>query len=220
MVRNEEKYQLATYYRKRGFTYSEIAKIVGVSKATISNWLAKKPFSKRIKKDNEIKSRRDNIKRISLLNKARSSQRKLLYAEALHSANTEYKHYKSLPLFTAGLMLYMAHGDTTDKSRIRLTSSNPDEHRLFIKFIKEFAGIENEQISCWLILQATMKEVVEIKAWSNQIKLPIPRFGKTQFLKPTSATKTLRNATGNTIIGNTVLKIKLIRWIKLATKQL
>ncbi len=219
MVRDEEKYQLATHYRKRGYSYTEIAKITGVSKGTVSNWLAKKAFSKRVKKDNEVKARRDNVKRISLLNKARGAERKTRYVEAVHSANTEFKHYKTAPLFCAGLMLYVASGDQKDPSRIRLTSNSPEQHRIFIKFMTEYVGIEKKQLSCWLLLPTGQNEEVVMKLWSKQIRLPITRFGKTQFLPQTNKLP-LHNGTGNTIIGNTVLKKKLLRWIELLSKEL
>ena len=45
MIRLEEKYEQVVQFRKRGFTYSEISKIVSVSKSTVSVWLAKKAFS-------------------------------------------------------------------------------------------------------------------------------------------------------------------------------
>ena len=56
MIRKEEIYKQAVEFRKRGFTYSEIAKICGVSKSTVSNWLSKKKFSKEIAKDNAQKA--------------------------------------------------------------------------------------------------------------------------------------------------------------------
>jgi len=97
MIRNEEKYNQAVEFRKRGFTYTEIAKIVGISKSTASAWLSKKAFSKRIDKDNAERAARDNIKRIGLLNKSRATERKARYAQAVRSADTEYKHYRTNP---------------------------------------------------------------------------------------------------------------------------
>ena len=38
-------YEQAVAFRKRGFTYSEIAKICNVSKGTVSNWLRHETFS-------------------------------------------------------------------------------------------------------------------------------------------------------------------------------
>ncbi len=221
MVRNEEKYQLALEYRKRGFTYGEIAKIVGLSKSTISNWFAKKAFSKRIKKENETRASRENVKRVSLVNKARNTQRSIQYKEAIRSAETEFKHYKHSPLFIAGLMLYLGSGDMQDSSRIRLTTNNSELHRIFITFLKDFCGVENTNISFWILLYGGVPKAEAVKRWSKKIKLPTSQFGKTQSVaSQKSKMKRLHYGTGNTIIGNTVLKKKLIRWIELIAQEL
>lgn len=146
MVRDEKKYQKARDFRKQGFSYSEIAKIVGVSKATISNWFGKQAFSKQVRKDNEIRTRRDNVKRISLLNKAKKSERETKYKEAVRSAEVEYKHYKSSPLFTAGIIIYKSLGDLVHPTRIRVPTSRKDTHKIFIKFLKEFLGVDKSKI--------------------------------------------------------------------------
>lgn len=218
MIRKEEAYAQAVEFRKRGFTYSEIAKICGVSKGTVSNWLSKKRFSKAIAKENAQKAARDNRKRIALVNKARSAERKKRYKEAVHSAETEFKHYKHSPLFIAGLMLYQASGDLVDPSRIRLSSTDVEQHRVFVKFLHDFLGVEKENVQFWLLLHAKQPEERVCKWWARRIPLSVSRFGKTQFTK--QQVEGLHYGTGNTIIGNTVLKQKLQKWITLALKEM
>ncbi len=220
MVRNEEKYQLATYYRKRGFSYAEISKIVGVSKGTVSNWLSQKTFSKKVKKENVERAARENVKRISLLNKARQAERTTRYREAVRSASTEYKHYKQNPLFTAGLMLYLGSGDTKDPNTIRFSSSTTAQHRIFHKFTREFLGAEAGQIKFWLLLYHDLSETKCRAEWTKQLRLKPEQWYKNQMLQAQQRRPTLHCGVGNTIIGSTVLKHKLNRWIELATKEL
>ena len=220
MVRDEEKYKQAVEFRKRGFTYSEIAKIVGISKSTASAWLSKKAFSKRVAKDNAERAARENVKRIGLLNKARKSERTARYAEAIHSAETEFKHYKSNPLFIAGLMLYLADGDQKNSSRIRISSTNAQLHRIFISFTQEFLGVPACDTTFYVALYEGMNETKEMKWWSRCIKLSVSHFGKTQFINRKSTDAILHHGSGNTIVGSTVLKIKLLRWIELLSKDL
>jgi predicted transcriptional regulator len=220
MVRNEIKYQKALEFRKRGFTYSEIAKIVGISKATASLWLSKKAFSKRVKEDNIEKAGRDNKKRINLLNKAKASQRQAHYIQLTKTAKVEYKHYKANPLFMAGLMLYRAQGDLNNTSPIRLSSTDQVTHRIFIKFAHEYLGIDKSSIRFWLLLYANLDPKKCVASWSQAIKLPSAQFSKTQVLKNETIKQALHYGVGNTIIGNTVLKHKLLLWVELATKEL
>ncbi len=218
MVRNEEKYNQAVEFRKRGFTYFEIAKICGVSKSTVSNWLSKKRFSKTIAKENAERAARDNKKRMQLLNKARQAERTTRYNEAVRSAETEFKHYKNSPLFVAGLSVYMSAGDLKHRSQIRLTTNKPELHRIFIKFVTEYLGVEKKNLSFWLLLSGKTPLEKTMKQWSKQISLSPAYFGKTQFINPD--VKGLQSSTGNTIIGSTVLKHKLNRWIELIQKEL
>ena len=220
MIRLEEKYEETIHFRKRGFTYSEIAKIVGVSKSTVSNWLSRKAFSKKVKQENVARAAKENVKRISLVNKARNAERKARYGEALRSAETEYKHYKKDALFIAGLMAYASEGDSKDLSRLRLTSSNVFLHTAFIQFAVTYLGCEKTGIRCWLLLYENQNEQKCLNFWSKKIKLSVAQFHKTQFVALQTKTSGLQHGTGNTIIGNTVLKLKLMRWLELIEEEL
>lgn len=218
MIRDEEKYQKARDFRKRGFSYTEIAKIVGVSRGTLSNWLGKQSFSKKVRQDNEIKARKDNVKRISLLNKAKQTERDKRSKEVLRSAVTEFKHYQQLPRFMAGLVLYMASGDMLSTRPLRLSDNRPEVHKIFIKFTIDFLGIDKNNIHCWLAIPKGVSEPKSVAEWSKILKIPHTQFYKSQQLSPTD--KTLRKIVGNTIIGGTLQKQKLQKWIELATKEL
>lgn len=146
MIRNEEKYGKARVFRQRGFSYSEIAKLVGVSKGTVSNWFSKQSFSKKVRKDNEQKARRDNVKRISLINRARDKERSKHYLAAKREAQTEFKHFRASPLFLFGLGLYAAIGDVSHPSQIRLPSQRKTVHKRFQRFLTEFLGLEKRRI--------------------------------------------------------------------------
>lgn len=219
MIRDEEKYQIARDFRKRGFSYTEIVKITGVSRSTLSNWFAKQSFSKKVREDNEFKARRENVKRIGLVNKTRDAERARRYKEALKVADTEFKHYKQLAGFMGGLMLYMGAGDVSDSRTVRLADSRPEVHRIFIKFATEFLGVDKSQINFWLALPEGVSDAKLVAHWAKVLRLPHVQFHKSQRLSPTKS-QTLPKTVGNTIIGDVLLKKKLQRWIELSTKEL
>ncbi len=220
MVRLEEKYAQAIEFRKRNFTYSEIAKIVDVSTSTVSVWLKDKSFSKKIKEENTKRAAKDNVKRIGLINKARKAERTRTYADAIKSAETEYRHYKKDALFIAGLMIYVGEGDNKDRRLIRMANARMDRHLIFMKFLIAYLGVESSKIRFWLLLYPDLDEVSCMKKWSKYLRLPVSQFYKNQVIAGRSKKRTLHNGVGNIIIGNTVLKQKLNRWIELATKEL
>lgn len=220
MIRKSAQFDQAAQLRKRGFTYAEIARMVGVSISTVSLWLSRETWSIAVKEDNQKRAAKENQKRISLLNKARGNQYKKLYADAERSAITEFKHYKSSPLFVAGLMLYASEGDLLDDRRIRLSHAQIDFHRIFIKFAEEYLGVPREKVRFWLLLYTDHKPEPCSRKWSKAIGVPLPQFHKYQIIQNQSTKHTLHFGVGNTIIGDTVLKKKLVKWIELIHKEL
>ena len=216
----KEAYEQAIAFRKRGFTYTEIAKICDVSRGTVSNWLANEGFSKQVAKTNKARAYKENVGRIKLVNKARNVERKTQYKEMLRLAETEYKHYATSPLFMAGLMIYLSDGDSKNLNLIRLSSNNPDLHSIFLRFSEEYLGVERKGVKFWLLLYPIHNEIKCMKHWSRKIGISVSQFYKNQFVESRSNKKALHFGFGNTIIGSTLLKKKLMHWIKLASKDL
>ncbi len=220
MVRNKEKYEQAVVLRKRGFTLSEIAKYCDVSKSTVSNWLKNMAFSEAVTKQNKNRAGLENAKRLKLISKTRTNERTARRHEENRSAATEFKHYKSSPLFIAGLMFYLSNGDQTDSKQIRLSTTLQDAHTLFIRFAIEYLGVEKSKIRFWLLLYPVHKEGACMKSWKRSTSLPYSQFHKSQVLRNNSTKKPLHSGVGNTIIGGTVLRQKLDVWIALMIKEL
>ncbi len=216
----KEAYEQAIAFRKRGFTYTEIAKICGVSVGTVSSWLKDEPFSRAVAKDNKAKAIVTNKARLALINKARMTERRKQYSEITRLAEIEYNHYRSSPLFIAGLMLYVSEGDNQDSHLIRMANSRPDLHRIFIRFITTYLGVDKRKIRFWILLYPDLDEVTCMKHWAKKTGLSVGQFYKNQVIQGRSKKRTLHFGVGNTIIGSTLLKKKLFRWIELATKEL
>jgi predicted transcriptional regulator len=220
VIRKSAQHLEAMTLRRRGFTYDEIASIVKVSKSTVFNWLSRETWSQSIKTQNAKRAARENRKRISLLNKARGNQYRKLYAEAERSATTEYKHYKNNPLFIAGLMLYVSEGDNQHKRLIRIANARSEIHRIFLDFATEFLGVSREKVRFWILLYPDLDPHTCSRRWSKELTIPLSQFHKYQVIQGKSTKRTLRFGVGNTIIGSTVLKVKLMKWIELVLKDL
>jgi transcriptional regulator with XRE-family HTH domain len=220
MVQNNEKYEQALQFRVRGLTLEEIAKICGVSKSTISKWLKNNDISKKITEQNKRRVGQENAKRLKLMGKARDRERSIRYKEIEQSAEIEFKHYKQNPRFIAGLMVYLSQGDRKDEHQIRLSSTDPDTHKIFIRFAIEYLGAAKSNIHFWILLYDGQSEELCMKRWRSSTTLPYTQFYKNQYIRTKKTKQTLHNGVGNTIIGSTVLKRKLTRWIDLAKKEL
>jgi len=216
---NEEAYLEAKRLRIRGFTYAEIAKICNVSRGTVSNWLRHEEFSQRIATENKRRAVAENTKRLASINKARTTERKRQYADVERSAQTEYKHYRHNPLFTAGLALYLAQGDMSDSGTIRLTDSRVELHQLFVRFLVEYMAVEKPLVRFWLLLYPDHDEVVCMKYWCKKAGLSPAQFYKNQYIQSRSQTKSTHHGVGNTVLASVLLKKKLLAWLLLLQKD-
>jgi transcriptional regulator with XRE-family HTH domain len=219
MVRNQDNLDQALRLRERGFTLQEIAKVCDVSKSTVSKWLAGNAVSASVTVQNKRRAGQENAKRLRLVNKTLAKQRNARYIELEYAATTEFKHYKTDPLFVAGLMLYVGHGDLSDARTIRLSGTTIDSHVIFLKFLREYMGVKPSQPRIQLVLYPAHSESVCMKKWSKSLRLPYQQFHRTQVIQ-SSQSKPLHFGVGNTIIGNTGMKRKLVTWIDLLQKDL
>ena len=215
-----DAYAEALALRKRGLTYSEIAKICAVSRGTVSAWLAHETFSKEVAVRNQMRAARLNRERIVMINQARTRERATQARAVLKIAETEYKHYRHSPLFIAGLMLYVSEGDNTHPRLIRMANSRPDLHRIFVRFLGDFMGVSRSEVRFWLLLYPDLDETTCMKHWMKLVGLSASQFYKNQYIDGRSRKRTLHFGVGNTIIGSTLLKQKLMKWIELSTKEL
>jgi predicted transcriptional regulator len=215
-----KSYEEAKNLRLRGFSYAQIAKVCAVSPSTVHAWFAHEPFSQAVKVRNQARAAKENKVRMAVINKARTKERAIQYGAVLQAAATEYKHYRTSPLFMAGLMIYVSEGDHTHPRIIRLADSRPDLHHIFVRFLKEFMGVEQSQIHFWLLLHPDLDEETCMRHWVKKVGLSVSQFYKNQYIKGRNKKRTLHFGVGNTIIGSTLLKKKLLRWIELVTKEL
>lgn len=215
----QEAYEQAVLFRKRGFTYSEIAKICDVSIGTVSNWLKNESYSKVVAIDNAKKATLENTKRLALINKARTTERKHQYEAIIRQAETEYKNYRTSPLFIAGLMLYISDGDSKNDRLIRLSSSKTDLHYIFIRFLTTYLGVPKHSIRIWLLLYPDLVEVTCMKHWSKKTGISAGQFYKNQVIDGRSTNPTLHFGVGNTLISSTLLKKRLRTWMTLLQKE-
>ncbi len=215
-----EAYEQVLQLRRRGFTYTEIANICNVSRGSVSNWLRPQSFSETITIENQRRAVVENKKRLILLNKARSTERRKQYAEAERLAAVEYQNYRTSPQFMAGLGVYLSVGDMTHPHLLRLTSSKPELHKIFIKLAISYLGVTQSSIHFWLLLHPDLVTADCARHWSKQTGLSADQFYKHQVIGKKSPTRTLRFGCGNTIIASTLLKRKLQIWLSLAKQEL
>lgn len=173
----------ATDLRKKGLSYSQIQKRLQVPKSTLSLWLKGVELDETQLKnlnDRRLEAARTNVKkRISKISKQ--------IEEIKNSSAKDVKEISKRELWLMGIILYWreraASGNKTDiQNGVRFTSSDPHLIKLFLKWLQQIGGIDNEEIKFDIFIGEDKRSSVEavkevILYWSK-----ITGFSKDYFL--------------------------------------
>ena len=165
----QETKQRAIDLRKQGYSYNYIAKFVPVAKSTLSDWLAKIPYSpnqhtiETIGKALAASGEKKHVMKLKSLNKAKLQ------------AEKDIKNISKRDLFMLGLAIYIGEGGKSFNIT-RVINADPRIIRLSIKWFIEICGVKMEQIKIRLFLYPDNNEVECIEYWSNFTKIPKSQF--------------------------------------------
>ncbi len=220
--RNSLLFSKAIQLRRGGSSYSDITHRINVPKSTLSGWFSEIPWSKRMVKKLDTTSRRVNIRRILLMNKAKTKQKNERYKIYREEAEREYNILKKDPLFICSLCLYWGEGLKTNDGKVSLVNSDADLIEVVVTFYREILHVPENKIRAELFIYEADNHLEFINFWSKKIKLAKNQFIKTQVLKSrTSLTKRkLDHGMCNVYFSSTELNIKIMEWIRLMAKDL
>ena len=165
-------------------SYSQIKKILKVSKSTLSLWLRNYPLSKQ-----RIRELRDwNEQRIE---RCRETKRK----KKEERLNQFYKEQKKLlfpfnkrEFFLAGLFLYLGEGKKSDLFELSLSNTDPSIIKFFIAWLLKSLLVPKEKIKIHLHLYNDMDIKKEVEFWSKTLDIPLNQFTK-PYIKKTSSSR-------------------------------
>lgn len=129
--------------RKEGLSYSEIKERVPVSKATLSKWFKEIKLSPiqraRLKAKRAEAAKRGTEKKIAKTIQA--------IEEIKKSSSREVGKISRREWWLLGIMLYWKNGHKGDlKKGVHFTSSDPEQIKLFLKWLREIGGLKKEEI--------------------------------------------------------------------------
>lgn len=199
--------------RRQGKTYREIQKVVKISRSTLSVWLKNEEWSKHHKRKNIERHIKISTEHLKKLNDGRKRSLEEKYKKIEKEAEEEFKEFKKYPLFMAGLMLYAGEGNKAKKHLISLSNSEFYIHSIFLKFCEKFLGKKRANIKFWLLLYPDNDISTCTKIWSTKLKVKIENFKKPQVIQGRSKKRKLQYGVCNSIILDTGLKRKLMKWL-------
>jgi hypothetical protein len=211
---------LALELRKTGKSYEEIKASLGIPKSTLSDWLHKSGWSKRIKEDLNKKLIEKNRVNLKTLNGIYRTRLAMLYGEARQEAAREFEHLKLHPLFTAAIGIYLGEGDRSSKNTVRVCNVDPNILRIFIAFMKYICGMQKEKIRIHVLTYPDLDGEECKRFWMKELGLKNTNFNKCVEIKGRHKTRRLKYGVCNVTISSTYLKEKMNVWTQLLPREL
>ena len=207
--------------RRKGKSYSEIRKVLGVSKGTLSGWFKGQEWSQEIKeKLSQTQSIKAPKKKAQII-KA-NKERWLMWRQQHRArASDSFTDLKNNPLFIAGMMLYWGEGDIKNEtSQVRLSTTDPSKIRLLYKLLKNILNIPTDKIGLYLVLYPDLKEEMQKNFWSRAVGISLSHFKKSIYIKSKNPSKRTSYGVCNIFVNSRGLKEKMLIWINLLSEEL
>lgn len=177
----EEKTR-AIELRKKGMSYSEIRKIVPVSKDTISRWCRDVFLS--VNQIEELKGKKlAGSERGRLIGSKVLQKRRLDEIDQLNKQGRfQVGSLSERDRFIAGIALYIGDGYKSDKV-FGFTNSDPDTIKFMTDWVREFCELPEEKLYGQIWIHDNLDPNKAKKFWSELTGIPESRFQKTYVSK-------------------------------------
>lgn len=219
MRKDKEK---AIILRKKGFSYNEISKKLGIPKGTLSYWLTDLKISDEAQKRILGRVYAGSVAGLIKRNKNQTALAKKRADEIRIIARKEAKELLKNKLFLIGISLYWAEGykkgaNGSKWKAVDFANSDPELIKIMMKFFRKICKVDNEKIKMQIIAHKNVNIDEAINFWSSITKLP-----KGQFIKTCcSVSRYSKNRRGNNLTHGTVhirinsvkLFFRIIGWI-------
>lgn len=212
MTKLQEK-KTVVELRKQGKSYSDILKIIKVSKSSLSLWLKDVPLTKEQKLGlDDRRKRAVETYRITM---------KLKHQNKLDSYyNDQVK--KLLPLsdkelMVAGLFLYSGEGNKVSRGSLNITNTDPSVIKFALYWITKSLKVDINKIHIKLHLYSDMDINKSTDFWAKELKISKKLFANPYIKKSKRADidqKGYGHGTCGIWVHNTILKENIMMAIK------
>jgi len=176
--------------RLLGKSYGEINKILGVPKATLSDWLSKVEISKALqekiasrgyKRSIEGLIRRNKLQTVLALERARRIQKDSI--EEIVDISKKNLLYLGAALYWAEgyKRLIIRNGRELTRHTVSLTNSDPFLARCFLMFLREYCEVPEEKIIASIRIFQHHNEKELLDFWQKETKILPQNFRKTYY---------------------------------------
>lgn len=207
--------QRAVTLRHEGRSIKDIARIVGVSKASVSVWVRSIVLSKR--QLGVLKTNGFSSEVIEKRRKKRLENEQEKRDEVSTLAQKDIKNISQGDLRLIGLCLYWGEGGKTHKGAARISNSDPAIIKVMMRYFREICMVEEKKFRAHLHIHSHLDVEKAEKYWSSISDIPREQFFKT-YAKPSIASKNKKDSlpygTFDIYVCNTKLFLQIIAQIE------
>ncbi|HBQ50385.1 hypothetical protein A3B42_03925 [Candidatus Daviesbacteria bacterium RIFCSPLOWO2_01_FULL_38_10] len=199
MLAKVNEREKAIYLRQQGKSYSEIMLLIPVSQSSLSLWLRDVVLTDEQRKRLLLK------KQIGQAEGGRVKRRfrELKETKTINVAKKAIGKLSKREIWLLGIIAYWCEGSKQRKGNISqgvaFANSDPFLIRLFIRWVKEFCQIKDEDISFNLYIHKTGNIPSALDFWGGRLGIEARDFGKTYIKNHNVLTK--RKNTGEDYHG-------------------
>jgi transcriptional regulator with XRE-family HTH domain len=169
-MKTAERDQARELRRTQGLPIKQIARLVGVAPSSVSIWVRDIPLTQeQLDALRQMNPAYNRQLRGATRNAERGRDRRRAYQEAGRAAAK-----RGDPLHVAGAMLYWAEGDKGSKNCARISNSDPEVLRLFVRFLRLHFGAPDEKlrVTCHLFTDHVERQFEIEQYWLDVVDLP------------------------------------------------
>jgi hypothetical protein len=207
--------QKAIELRRNGESIKQIAKILGVAKASVSVWVRKVPISLKQKKKLSSNGQSPTVVERRRNSRIRNEEGKRRVV--IDCAGRDIKSISQEELKIIGSIFYWAEGGKTKRSMARVANSDPIMVKLMMRFFREVCEVKESKFRCHIHTHSHLNVSKCLSYWSEVTNIPISQFYKT-YAKPSIASKGKKDSlpfgTLDVIICDTNLFLRIMGWIE------
>jgi len=179
-------HEKALALRKQEMSYSQIKKILGVSKSTLSDWLHRFPLSEEKIRELQQQGWKKSEASIERFRNTMRQKREKRLKEIYETQKKTILPLNNREFFTAGLFLYWGEGTKCRRDGLSISNTDPSVIKFFIRWLSKNLGVPRNKLRVGLHLYNDMNINKEMEFWSRALKIPLSQFIR-PYIKKTSS---------------------------------
>ncbi len=186
MAKFKEREKAIALRKEKQMSYSQIKKILKISKSTLSLWLRNYPLPEEKIKELQKKGWKKSEAAIERYRNTMRQKRKKRIEKIYKIQKKSILPLSKRMLFIAGLFLYWGEGTKSKMDGLCIVNSDPSVIKFFVYWLNRSLSVPKKKLKVRLQLYNDMNVEAEMNYWSKALKIPLFQFIRPYIKKSSS----------------------------------